>query len=67
MRWDRKETKCDTQRSSTVACGRRLGCDGERKEVSVIAIDVMKGLCDSRTDRTAQYSRERDEREGGKS
>ena len=40
--------------------------DEQRKEVSVIAIEVMKGLGDGRT-RRAQYSRERDEREGGKS
>ena len=49
---------------SIVACGRRLGCDGERKEVSVIAIDVMKGLCDSWTERTAQYSRRESETKG---
>ena len=56
MRWDCKKPEVPHRRvgqarsTSTVACGSRLGRAGatseRRKEVSVIAIDVMKGLCD---------------------
>ena len=48
MRWDRKEPKCDTHRRAFDNRRVRTAFRVRRREeeVSVIAIDVMKGLCD---------------------